>query len=174
MRYFLACLLVCALGILPAAGAAPTAPITRGDFVLLMWSSHGGVPFDKTAHPFSDVQTDELAQAVAWAYGEGLVQGVGGGLFAPERPLTREECALLLRRDDTRLGRIPWTGDGAAECNDRLEISPWADDSLYRACVTGRLPWRQGRLAPLEPVTIQEAVLLFPDLSAKKADAFHS
>lgn len=161
MRYFLAFLLICTLGV-PAAAAEPEEPVTRGEFILLMWRSHGGVPFDKTAHPFSDLPDDELAQAVAWAYEEGLTQGVGDGLFAPERPLTREECAMLLRRDDRRLGRLPWAGDGAAECNDRLEISPWADDSLYRACVTGRLPWRQGRLAPLEPVTPQEIAPFFP------------
>lgn len=161
MRYFLVCLLTCTIGFLPAFAAEPSEPISRGEFVLLIWQSYGGVPFDKTAHPFSDIQTDELSQAAAWAYGEGLIQGTGGGIFAPERPLTREECALILRRDDNRMGRLPWAGDGAAACNDWLDISPWADDSLYRACVTGRLPWRLGRLAPLEPVTVAEANLLF-------------
>ena len=160
MRFFLLCLLICTLGLPPAAAAEPQEPVSRGEFIFMLWQSHGGVPYDKTAHPFSDIADDSLAQAVAWAYGEELTQGVGGGFFAPERPLTREECALLLRRDDQRLGRMPWTGDGAAACNDREDISPWADDSLYRACVSGRMAWRQGRLAPLEPVTLQEAARL--------------
>ena len=154
MRRILICLLVLSLCPLPARAAET---VTRGGFVLLLWEAAGGVPFDKTAHPFTDISEDGVAQAVAWAYEEGLVQGVGGNLFAPERPLSREECALLLRRNDALWGREDWAGDGAAACNDWEDISPWADDSLYRACVTGRLPWREGRLAPREPVTAEEA-----------------
>lgn len=154
MRYFLACLLTLSLCVLPARGAEG---VTRGQFVLLLWQANGGVPFDKTAHPFTDLSDDGTAQAVAWAYTEGLVQGVVDDRFAPERPLTREEQALLLRRNDARLGLEEWGGDGAAACNDWAEVSPWMDDSLYRACVTGRLPWRQGRLAPQSPVTAEEA-----------------
>ena len=47
---------------LPAHAAEP--PITRGEFVTLMWESQGGVPFDITAHPFTDLEgRDEAAQA---------------------------------------------------------------------------------------------------------------
>lgn len=146
------------LTLLPSGAYGAEVPVTRGEFLLLLWQAGGSVPFDKTAHPFSDLNgRDNLSQAAAWACQEGLVKGVGDGLFAPDRPLTREECALLLRRNDLRLGREIFFPEGAAACNDYADISPWADDSLYWACATGRMPWRESRLAPLATVTRPEA-----------------
>lgn len=155
MKKTVLCLLLC-LSLLPAARGSEI-PITRGGFLLLLWEDAGGVPFDKTAHPFSDLSDDMEAQAVAWAWDLGLVQGVGGNLFAPGRPLTREECALLLRRNDALLGRNTFLPDGVAACNDFQDVSPWAGDSLYWACITGRIPWRQGRLDPRGTLTREEA-----------------
>ncbi len=142
--------------LLPSAqGSQP--PITRGEAVLLLWETAGAVPYDKTAHPFTDIDDDGVAQAAAWAWGEGLTHGVGNSLFAPERPITREEWAALLRRSSARLGLDVFLPEGVALCNDGRDISPWADDSLYWACVTRRLPWLKGRLAPLAPVPLEEA-----------------
>lgn len=152
-----------------ADGLAPLeeslAPVSRGEVLRLLWQSAGAVPYDKTAHPFSDLEgRDDLAQAAGWAYGLGLVKGVGDGLYAPDRPMTREELATLLRRNDALLGRDVWLPDGAAGCNDYADISPWADDSLYWACIMGRMEWRDCRLAPLDYATRAEAEALFPPL----------
>lgn len=141
------------------------APVSRGEVLLLLWRSAGAVPYDKTAHPFTDLAgRDDLAQAAGWAWDAGLVKGVGDGLYAPDRPMTREELATLLRRNDALLGRDTWLPDGAALCNDYADISPWADDSLYWACIMGRMAWRNCRLAPLEYATCAEAEALFPPL----------
>lgn len=149
------------------AGAAPAGdvPVTRGEVLLLLWQSAGAVPYDLTAHPFTDLALrDDLGQAAGWAYDLGLVRGVGDGLFAPDRPMTREELATLLRRNDALLGLDTWLPDGAALCNDYADISPWADDSLYWACIMGRMEWRDCRLAPLDYATYAEAEALFPPL----------
>ena len=165
------CLFLC-LGLLASAarGSEMEGPgaegITRGEFVLLLWEDGGGVPFDKTAHPFTDIEEDGVAQAAAWACSLGLVNGVGGTCFAPHRPITREECAALLRRWDSCQGRCTFLPDGAAGCNDYAHISPWADDSLYWACVTGRMDWQAGRLAPLEEVSRAEAEGYFTNRSS--------
>lgn len=165
MRIF-PCLCLIAALLLPQAQAQGTeapvlqggeTPITRGDFALLLWQSAGGTSYDVSALPFSDVpKDDDCAQAVCWAYDLGLTQGVGEGRFAPDRPLTREEWATLLRREDARQGRDTWFPD-AGICNDFQDISPWADDSLYWACSTSRIGWKDDRLAPLAPVTEAEA-----------------
>lgn len=163
----LICLVLC-LSLLPVGGYAgeeSLAPVSRGEVLLLLWQSAGAVPYDKTAHPFTDLaDRDDLAQAAGWAWDAGLVKGVGDGLYAPDRPMTREELATLLRRSDALLGRDTWLPDGAALCNDYADISPWADDSLYWACIMGRMPWRNRRLAPLEYATYAEAEELFPPL----------
>lgn len=144
---------------LPAQARGQWEPITRGDFLLLLWQAAGAVPFDQTAHPFTDLEGQEpLSQAVAWAYDAGVVKGVGEDLFAPHRPLSREECAILLRRCGPQLGWDVFFPEGVAACNDYMDISPWADDSLYWACATGRMNWRSGRLAPLACVSREEAL----------------
>lgn len=154
-------LLVCFL--LPVR--AEEAPITRGEFLLLLWEDRGGFPYDVTAHPFTDLQgRDAEAQAAAWAWNSGLVNGVGGGLFAPDRSLTREECAALLRRYDAFLGRDIFLPLGPSLCNENEGISPWAQDDLYWACITGRMGWLENRLAPLSPVTRGEAEGYFMSL----------
>lgn len=161
-RFWVSLLLLLPLWTLSAA-AQDGEPVTRGEFVILVWESQGGVPFDKTAHPFSDLTgRDEIAQAAAWGWELGIVRGVGDGLFAPDRPITREECAALLRRSDSRLGRDVFLPDGPSLCNDNEGISPWAADDLYWACVTGRMDWLDGRLAPQAPVTRQEAEGYWP------------
>ena len=78
--------------------AADDATVTRGQFVAGIWELWGGVPYEDT-RVFSDVDHDRSdTTAICWAYDLGLVQGTGGGLFAPDRPITREEAAVLLRR----------------------------------------------------------------------------
>lgn len=137
---------------------AAEAPVTRGEFLLLLWEDGGALPYDITAHPFTDLRgRDAEAQAAAWGWENGLANGVGGGLFAPDRALTREECAAFLRRYDAFLGRDVFLPLGPSLCNDNEGISPWAQDDLYWACITGRMGWLNSRLAPLSPVTREEA-----------------
>ena len=162
MKRRLTGLALCLCFLLSYAPAAETpsgaAPVRRGEVLLLLWQSAGAVPYDKTAHPFTDLALrDDLGQAAGWAYALGLIKGVGDGLFAPDRPMTREELATLLRRNDALLGLDTWLPDGAALCNDYADISPWADDSLYWACIMGRMEWKNCRLAPLDYATRAEA-----------------
>lgn len=144
---------------LSAQAAAPAT--TRGQFVTALWQSAGGVPFDANT-PFSDVAPgDDCAPAVGWACGEGIVYGVGEGRFAPHRPITRQEAAVLLRRWAGRLGRSTFFPDGPAECNEFEDVAPWAGDDLYWACGVGLLPWSpEGRLDPDGTLTHAQAAQL--------------
>ena len=96
MRQLIPALLLLTL-LLPAAAAAQS-PVTRAQFVAALWTCSGAVPYDANG-PFSDVNPNSPgATAVAWAYDLGIVRGTGGTLFVPDRPITREEAAVLLRR----------------------------------------------------------------------------
>ena len=157
-----AALLLLLLLLLPRARAAASPAVTRGNFVVLLWESAGSVPGD-AAEGFSDVFRDNpCSEAVGWAAERRLVLGTGGGRFEPDRPITREEAALLLRRWAALQGRDTFLPDGAAGCNDYADISPWADDSLYWATHTGLLEWSQdGRLDPAGTLTPEEAADIF-------------
>lgn len=149
MRLLCSALLI--LSLLAPVGAAE-APLARGDLAAALWEAQG-CPAPQGHCPFSDVPPeDPCAPAVAWAAEQGLVRGPGGGAFAPDRPATREEAAVLLRRYARWLGQDAFYPE-IARCNDYEDISPWADDSLYWAAGTGVLPWSPGgRLDPLGPV----------------------
>ena len=135
MRQMIPVLLLLTL-LLPAAAAAQP-PVTRAQFVAALWACAGGVPYDANG-PFSDVERDSPgATAIAWAYDLGVVQGTGGACFTPDRPVTREEAAMFLRRYAAHLGRDTFLPGGAAACNDFEDISSWADDSLYWATAVG-------------------------------------
>ena len=149
MRQLIPALLLLTL-LLPAAAAAQS-PVTRVQFVAALWTCSGAVPYDANG-PFSDVNPNSPgATAVAWAYDLGIVRGTGGTLFVPDRPITREEAAVLLRRYAVHLGRDTFLPSGVAACNDFEGISPWADDSLYWAAGIGLACWRGARTAGRSP-----------------------
>ena len=157
-----AALLLLFLLLFPRARAVSTsAAVTRGEFVVLLWESAGAVPGD-AAQGFSDVlKDDDCSTAVGWAAERRLVLGTGGGRFEPDRPITREEAAMVLRRAGNFLGVETCAMGSLAECNDFDGISPWADDSLYWATDTGLIPWAEGGLmAPQGTLTADEAAAI--------------
>ena len=146
MRRPAALLLALAL-LLPLSPArAEEAPLSRAAFVALIWQSAGGVPW--AVNPwFADVDTATPgAAAICWAHDLGLTGGTGGGYFTPERAITREEAAVLLRRWGNHLGRDTGAPLGLSLCNDNEGISPWADDSLYWATACALMEWSPGGL----------------------------
>ena len=149
MRLLCSLLLIFTLLAPAGGGAAPPPP---GAHPAAQWEDHGGgdPPRDSTIYDLPPA--DPRAPALAWAAEQGLVNGTGGGAFAPDRPATREEAAVLLRRYARWLGQDAFYPE-IARCNDYEDISPWADDSLYWAAGTGVLPWSPGgRLDPQGPV----------------------
>ena len=142
--------------LLPAAAAAAPPAVTRAQFVAALWACAGAAPYDANG-PFADVERDSPgAAAIAWAYDLGVAKGTGGACFAPDRPVTREEAAVLLRRYAAHLKRDTFLPGGVAACNDYEDISPWADDSLYWATSIGLLDWGPGgRLDPQEGLTAE-------------------
>ena len=147
-------------------------PVTRGGFVSALWESAGAVPYDAQT-PFSDVSPRaDYAPAVSWAAHQGLVLGTGEGRFQPERPITREEAAVLLRRWGNYLGRDTGAPLGLSLCNDNEGISPWADDSLYWATSCGLIEWSPGGLLdPQGTLTATQAQAVLERFSRGFGDA---
>lgn len=165
MRQLIPALLL--LTLLVPAAAAVEPPITRAQFITALWNWAGALP-SAGEHPFSDVPENvPWEAAVCWAYEQGLIQGTGGLFFTPDRPITREEAAILLRRYAARMGRDVSFPE-IARCNDYEDISPWADDSLYWATGTGLMDWSEsGRLEPQGTLTEAQATHILVRLTAE-------
>ncbi|MDR1134920.1 MAG: InlB B-repeat-containing protein [Clostridiales Family XIII bacterium] len=77
---------------------SPNVQTERGMIVTVLWRIEGS-PAPTAAAPFGDVEAGAYyAQAAAWAAEHDVVNGVGGGLFAPLRQVTREQLAVILYR----------------------------------------------------------------------------
>ena len=93
---------------------------------------------------FSDVSAGSwYANAVIWANANGIVQGVGGGRFAPNDNVTREQFATLLFRfaDFSEMDTSVPLSFNLLQFEDRLHISSWAQESMtwavYHGLITG-------------------------------------
>jgi len=78
---------------------SPDASLTRGMAVTVLYRLEGNPAADDYGNPFSDVKDSAwYADAVKWAAENDIVEGIGGGLFAPKENLTREQMAAIFYR----------------------------------------------------------------------------
>lgn len=104
---------------------------------------------------FSDTQQPD----VVIAYHLGLVSGDPDGRFRPNDCISRQEAAVMLAKLQLLLGGAPANGDVVFA--DSASISDWARDSVNQVAGSGLMVGLEdGRFAPLEVVSIEQAVVL--------------
>lgn len=106
-----------------------TANITRAEFAALsvkLYEAMSGETAPAPGEsPFSDTNEAVIIQANAL----GIVNGKGGGKFAPDDLVTRQEAALMLSRVYTKLGgTIPEVSATTFADNDK--VASWARDAV--------------------------------------------
>jgi len=100
----------------------PDAPLTRAMMTTTLWRI-AGEPETTYRQVFSDVTGGQwYSEAIVWAYDNGIVKGIGGGLFAPDNHITRQEVATLLARFVD--GQAP--EDFVLDFPDADQVSDWA------------------------------------------------
>jgi uncharacterized repeat protein (TIGR02543 family) len=78
---------------------SPNLPMTRAMLATVLWRMQGNPLPDGSALPFTDVAGGAYyTEAVMWAAENGIVKGIGGGLFAPDTEITRQDMAVMLMR----------------------------------------------------------------------------
>lgn len=141
-------------------------PITRREFCNLAVNTYctkgkTGVAsyVDKDEKPFSD--TDDINVAIA--YRLGLVSGTGEGRFSPDKPITRQEAAVMLYNLAKLLGLKQTEGSGKNFIDDD-HFADWAFDSVYNICqyvdINGRAVMSgkgDGKFSPWNYYTREEA-----------------
>ena len=102
-------------------------PITRAEFCALgvaLYEKLKGETGFGSGSSFTDTNDENVAKMAAL----GVVTGVGGGRFAPDGLLTREQAATMLARLAEALGLT--LTDGAPTFADNAQISSWAVDAV--------------------------------------------
>jgi hypothetical protein len=79
--------------------------ITRAEFVKIIAAVAGADTSKFVKSSFRDVAASSwYAPYVEWAYTEGLISGTGNGMFAPNKNITREDMAVVIRKFADKLG----------------------------------------------------------------------
>jgi len=154
------------LGLIPdrLAGRDLTRVITREEFAAVAVALYEAVSGESApaagASPFTD--TDD--EAVIQAHALGVVNGMGGDTFAPDRTLTREQAVTMLGRV-CELAETGSVGDGAALGGGETDFSDAAAVSDYARPYVGYFTSRgivsgmgDGRFAPAGLMTREQAV----------------
>ncbi|OWA35688.1 penicillin-binding protein [Saccharibacillus sp. O16] len=80
----------------------PNQPVTRGEYVdMLMRTS--AITLSKNEPKFKDVAGSPYAAAIQTAYEYGLITGNEKGMFQPDRPITRQEAAVIIYNSNAAL-----------------------------------------------------------------------
>ncbi len=158
-RKLLSVLLVLLLAFSLCTGAfavnADDGVVTRGEFIAALFELNGEKDMEPRQAYFDDVPMHgELALAVRWAVGSGIVNGYGNGRFGPDDPITREQMATMLFRCAGSLGQTPqgtWLFPlGFADTD---QISAYAYQAMQWIVMNRIIDAEGGNIAPKAPAT---------------------
>lgn len=77
----------------------PNGCVSRAMLVTILYRCEGAPDVSGLTNPFVDVLDGQwYAEAVTWAFDNGIVNGVSPSSFAPNRYITREQIAAILYR----------------------------------------------------------------------------
>jgi len=153
-----------------AARFSPAAPMSRAMLVTVLHRLAGS-PAGGTSS-FTDVPAGSwYAQPVAWAYGQGVVGGVGGGKFSPNGNVTREQIAAILFRYAKKTGASTSSSGDLGRFTDGGRVGSYALDAVKWAVGCGLLSGKGG--GTLDPggnasrAEVATMFMRFAELTAK-------
>lgn len=139
----------------------PDGTMTRAMLVTVLWRMEGE-PEVAAADEFIDVEPGAwYSDAVLWADAHGIVNGVGGGRFAPTDHISREQLATMLYRYARYKEQDTSAEAGLSGYADGGAVSAWALEAMEWACGKELITGKNGdRLAPQDTATRAEVATL--------------
>jgi hypothetical protein len=149
----------------------PDLAMDRGMFVIVLGRLAGIDASAYTETPFTDVKAGAYcAPYAAWASANGIMEGVGNGLFSPVREITRQEMATMLNRYIS-YEKITLAGDSQEAFADGAAIAAWAKTSVYALAFAGLLTGvDENNYAPTRTATRAEVATLLTRFVQNCAD----
>ena len=153
---------------LPALEKARSKALTRAQVAQALYNL-AGQPKTELTDSFSDVPvTHQARTAIAWAEKTGIMEGVGGGKFSPDRSVTRQEAATLLTRQ-RKLSGEDTAADGSIvkQFTDGGTIADWAAAGVAYCAKTGLVQGKPGKVfAPKSTITRAEMATIMQRIAA--------
>ncbi len=144
---------------------SPDTGMTRAMFATVIGRlyerSYGALTTSET-HALTDCDYSEwYGSYIGWCSENGIIEGVGGGLFEPGREITRQEMAAVLYRFAQFLEVSGASSDTALNYPDAAEIDSWAREAASYCQETGIIGGRDNdRFAPQETATRAEVATI--------------
>ena len=117
---------------------APTGTTTRAQIVQILYNLEG-TPAVSGTTPFTDLTANWYKPAILWAYQNNVVAGTTPTTFDPERPVTREQIAVILTQymfNVLKMNRT-WTPADLSTFPDGAQVSGWAKEAMQDAVALG-------------------------------------
>lgn len=144
----------------------PDSGMTRAMFATVIGRlyerSYGAITGAASGGAFTDVDYDGwYGKYVGWAADNSIITGMGGGLFDPNRVITRREMRAILYRFADFLAILPDDMDTVLNCSDTGTISSWARSAALCRQGAGIITGRDGGLfAPEKTATRAEVAAI--------------
>jgi|GEM_PF-2343362 len=142
---------------------SPNLNLNRAMIVTILHRREGTPAPSSTVIPFNDVPAGQwFTTAIIWAAENNIVSGIGGGRFAPNANITRQDLAVILMRYADHIGVNFPTVTTYSPFADNHMIAGYARDAVRDAVEAGIIGGTTGnRFAPLENATrAQTAAML--------------
>ena len=117
---------------------APTGTTTRAQIVQILYNLEG-TPAVSGTTPFTDLTANWYKPAILWAYQNNVVAGTSPTTFDPERPVTREQIAVILTQYMFNVLKMErtWTPADLSTFPDGAQVSGWAKEAMQDAVALG-------------------------------------
>lgn len=150
---------------------SPAETMTRAMFATVLYRLDGTPAVSGTAS-FNDTEAGQwYTDAIVWASGNGIMDGIGDNLFGVNDSITREQMAAILYRYATFKSLDTSKSNDLAAYSDAGDTSSWALDAMRWANAAGLITGRTATaLAPLDTTTRAEASVILLRFAEKIAE----
>ncbi len=147
---------------------SPDDPLTRGQLIVMLMRAFGIEPDADIGDNFDDAGDAYYTGYLSAAKRLGISNGVGNNLFAPDRPVSRQDMFTLVYRTLNALGEWP-EADGAGRLSDFSDaglVADYAQEAMEMLYKAGVISGSGGALNPLDMAArAQMAKVLYNILS---------
>lgn len=140
---------------------SPATTMTRSMFVTVLGRLDGADVSKYTTPTFADVLAGQwYTSYVEWAAANGVVNGIGNGLYGIEQDVTVEQvCVMLARYNGNKSAEA--SGKTIADFTDSAAVSSWAADAVKWAVENGVYAGQGSKLAPTAPASRSLVATMF-------------